>query len=237
MSFLAEYYAYVLTVSSFSLTTVPNYSLVQDVQSVFAVTARLEKPMTGALLGCAHGLFALIPCAATELADRHSGPVSDAPGLQRNLVSGRELRSRVLSWRPAQVCTEDWVVAGKLYQLAILLLLVEGEDDFGMLSEGSESSSFVSEFVALLNSLDVETNITTTLGWPLAIAGAYAYDPEHRRVISQYVSDMEARYGFRNLTQLRALLNALWEADDRTTLQTGKIDLAMRGQGMTVMLV
>lgn len=232
-----EYYAYILAVSSFSLSVDPNCSLLQDVQPVFVAISALKTPMSGMLLGCAHELFALIPSAAAEWEKYHYKSPLVVQGLKNDLSSKHELRMRVLAWSPGPSSAKDWVIAGQLYQLAILLLLEEGETPFSSCDADSGSDAFVSRFVALLRSLGFNSEITTTLCWPIAVVGSHACQHENRQAIRQYVSDMEVKYGFRNIAQLKTLLDVLWEGNKSTAVDAESIIMAMKKQAMTVMLV
>ncbi|KAF4949082.1 hypothetical protein FGADI_9156 [Fusarium gaditjirri] len=131
ISFLLEYYTYILSLSSFSLPSNPDAFLAKDVQLAFEAVSSIEKPMTGMLLGCAHELFTVIPYAMTELDG------GDVEASQFCHIDACAIRQKVLSWSPPQKYTQNWIAAGRLYQLAILLLL----EDRGRVPEACSSKA------------------------------------------------------------------------------------------------
>ncbi|OAL40444.1 hypothetical protein AYO20_00180 [Fonsecaea nubica] len=229
--FVTEFYAYVLTLSSFTSKT----SVVDDAQVIFNALSRLKTPMTGPFFGCARELFALIPSAAAAIRYLDHEPRTNEQTQQHDPSLTTNLRSRVLSWAPAPICRDDQVIAGRLYQLSILLLLNNTEEP-GEIEGGdfpSSSEVLMSNFVDMLQNLNVGAEITTTLCWPLAVAGSYAYDVHHQQVIKQYLVEMEAHYAFKNLTLLRTLLQRCWQG--RTEEDQANITSTMNKQGISVM--
>ncbi|KAK9238149.1 C6 zinc finger domain protein [Lipomyces kononenkoae] len=237
--FVMELYAYILTVSSSSLAVDENYSLVRDSELVFAAIEAMNKPVTGMLFGCAYELFGLIPSAARvpgkgNLSDKLNATETD---LLQGTSKRCELRSRVQSWVPGPVSGRDPVIAGKLYQFALLLLLEDYQVSFSSYNTEAESNNFVSNFIYLLRSLPVDSDVATTLCWPIAVAGSYAHEPEHRRFIRQYLLSMEARYQFGNIIQVLGLLDSLWDRSHDTCSHPGDLITAMKSKGIFVMLV
>lgn len=231
ISFLLEYYTYILSLSSFSLPSNPDDFLARDVQLAFAAVSSIEKPMTGMLLGCAHELFTVIPYATVELYDDFFETSHFCH------IDACAIRQKVLSWRPAQQYPENWIAAGRLYQLAILLLL----EDRGRIPEAyrveDTSHIYICDFVTLLQTITVGSTITTTLCWPLAVAGSYAHTTEHRQVINQYLTEMIAKYGFGNLSQLQGLLHSVWDDSSRKSAKTDTLLTTMKKQGLNSILL
>lgn len=227
-----EYYAYILAVSSSSQIDRPQCSFIQEVTAVFSSLEVTRDLAAVTLCGCSHELFALIPFTAAELRRSCQSP---GPWASASASSKQELRTRVLSWTPDTSSHRDWISAGKLYQFAILLLL-EGRQNFlSPCAADPGADQIVAEAVELLGELPVISSVTTTLCWPIAVIGSHAHQAEHQRIISHYVSSMEATYGFRNMAHLRVLLLWLWENGVRE--HAGDIAMAMKSQGITFMLV
>lgn len=230
MRFFLEYYVYTLSLSSLSPAASPDSVLVQDIQFALSAMTSIERPQNGMLLGCAHDLFAMIPYAT-------AGPIHWSPeDLQGGPQTTQEIQERVLSWSPPQNCSHTWATAGKLYQLAILLLL-DDSDEIGepyLMEMGSYIH--IEDFVSLLKNLEVGSEITTTLCWPLAVAGFHAHAPQHRQAIDTYLSWMVAKYGFGNLTQLRQLLSRFWRENSGPKAQTDSGKMRLRRKDLNDIL-
>ncbi|KAF5615596.1 C6 zinc finger domain protein [Fusarium tjaetaba] len=231
ISFLLEYYTYILSLSSFSLPSNPDAFLANDVELAFEAVSRFEKPMTGMLLGCAHELFTVIPYAMTGPDD------GDFETSQFCHIDASTLRQKVLSWSPPQKYSQNWIAAGRLYQLAILLLLEDRIRNPESYRVEETSHTYICDFVTLLQTITVGSTITTTLCWPLAVAGSYAYTTEHQRVINQYLTEMIANYGFGNLSQLQSLLHNVWDNSSRESEKTDTLLATMKKQGLTRILL
>ncbi|KAK3997957.1 C6 zinc finger domain protein [Cladorrhinum sp. PSN332] len=208
LAFVTELYAYVLSLSASSAVDGPDASFLRHIEDVFGTMSKKPAPVYGTLFGCARGLFRLIPAVVSESTE------------QRWTASADNIRHQVRCWIPDPTFNEQHAVGGKLYQLAMLMLI-----------ERAESQEFlVTSFVGLLGALPVDAEVVSILLWPLAVAGLRARQPEHRAAITSYLSDMYTQYGFGNIRQTMDLLQSVWTG--LTVPDADSISAAMSKHGL-----
>lgn len=160
------------------------------------------------------------------------------------------LMTTVSAWEPPESSDITFQISGKILKLAMTVLLVEAsfwhttveralDENMWPDPEASKSPSvlsgfqsalsleyqttpLVAEFVALLETLPVQSCIATTMCWPMAVLGSYAILQPHRIAVRQYLLSMEAIFGFRNMTRTRMLLEYIW-----SKIETFETDLPM----------
>ncbi|OBT75913.1 hypothetical protein VF21_04368 [Pseudogymnoascus sp. 05NY08] len=215
-----ELWAYFLAVSCSSLPDAPDAAMIEDANFLFSRIA--ENGSTGALFGCAEDLFRLVPVTvAVWRQARESARVFDAD-VMAMLERIESVTYEVSLWHPQSVDI-TFECSGRIFQLALLALLAEAHcscTPYVVVSELSGLLSvelnlaitpLVTEFVALLDTLPVNSYITTTMCWSIAILGSFATVPSHRAAIRMYLLNMEDLFGFKNMTQTRLLLETLWQ--------------------------
>ncbi|KAK4225458.1 C6 zinc finger domain protein [Podospora fimiseda] len=208
LAFVTELYAYVLSLSASSTVDGPDASFLRHSDDVFLLISGKPTPVYGTLFGCARDLFRLIPAVVFESTKRTW------------TTETGNLRHQVRSWTPDSSFSERHAVGGKLYQLAMLMLIERTESE----------QSLVTSFVELLQTLPVDAEVVSILLWPLAIAGFRARQSEHRDVITSYLSDMHTHYGFGNIRQTLELLESVWAGV--TVPEADSISAAMSKHGL-----
>lgn len=202
--FLLECYLYMLSLSSLNGGYHSNDDgmIARDVEFAIHTATTINRPFSGMLLGCAYQLFVVIPYMAPVLSTRDDHPAF------RTLD---DVTREVQAWEPPWYCSPDWVSAGRLYQLAIKLIL------YDTITGTEKDPANMEDFVLLLRTIEVDSPITTTLCWPLAVAGLHAYTPAHRTAINEYLTAMFTKYRFGNLLQLRMILYRIWAKNQDTS--------------------
>ncbi|KAK4159047.1 C6 zinc finger domain protein [Cladorrhinum sp. PSN259] len=208
IAFVTELYAYVLSLSASSAVDGPDAVFLRHIEDVFTTMSETPVPIFGTLFGCARDLFRLIPAVVSESTEKIWTAKTD------------NLRAQVRSWTPDPTFNNQHAIGGKLYQLAMLMLI-----------DRAESQQFlVSSFVELLQALPVDAEVVSILLWPLAIAGFRARQAEHQAAITRYMADMYAKYGFGNIRQTIELLQSVWTG--LTIPDADSISAAMSKHGL-----
>ncbi|KAF9894232.1 hypothetical protein FE257_007734 [Aspergillus nanangensis] len=219
--FILEWYSYLLSLSTLC-DTQPDETITHYSAGIFLELSRIDaSSSSGVLCGCAYDLFGMIP-HATVLARRIHTERQLQGGISPATQAAREeLLGAVRRWQPASA-PKDHITAGKIYQLALVALLVSE------LRSGSPTAlqATVDQVVLLLEDLPAESNVTTTLCWPLGILGGFAQTDRAQRVIRAYLSRMTERYGFGNFRQTLGLLDSIWDKKVQPA-QTGALTLQL----------
>ena len=181
---------------------------------------------SGALCGCAYGLFHDIRAAMATIrqASLERERLGRVLGSTRShLVSHR---TRIQNWRPEmQNGPPEFVTSGQIYQEATAMALESALVYHGTLDEenmttranGTCATRLIdaSRFTSLLSKLTISSPSVQTLCWPLAVAGCCTTDPSHRAVIADTLREMYRQLGIKNYQNvLDWLLKVVWLARD-----------------------
>ena len=270
MVFGKELYAYFLAVSSICAKDTSRDP--RNIQESALVFSDIEQHgYTGAMFGCSDGLFRLVVEVVADLKEARrlhlSHCVSQAPEkatqprlnetyssdeLGKLMTEISLLLTTVALWEPPGSSEETFQISGRIFQLALTVLLVEASYLCSAVKatsdESGESGSrtvrqpcasnlelqmkpLVAEFITLLERLPAQSWIVTTMCWPITVLGSYTTTERHRTAVRQYMLDMEAAFGFRNMTRARLLLEHIWsklrtfEADRPMDISEAMMDI------------
>lgn len=216
--FAIEYYTYSATLSDVILDDEFN----MDPSKTTTDPIISELPLStydgfGALCGCAHSLFPLIPQLSsltrrlwTERRER--GNISSAT--VSNLLL---MESRIREWRPPKSATDSvFARCGRIYQQAMIIYLIQStKTDAQEFYRDNQTTGLPFErFIGLLQDMPLEGPISQTLCWPLAVAGCCMVEPLHRKIVHQRLIDMYEAIGIRNYVETAEWLTEIWNAHD-----------------------
>lgn len=189
-SFLFESYAYLILVANITFTSGHASGLITD-PLLWSLEQHLPKGTYGSMMGCAHGLFELIPsicCLAyARLQETQHGMISIG-----SLTQYSQLETRIRTWTaPGELLGggewfEQLLTAACIYQRALLVFLhtafhcspIADDDVVSMLQPELDAIFSLAQRLLLWEGSSPLLNI---LLWPAMIAGSCLRHPEQRQ--------------------------------------------------------
>ncbi|OBT52171.1 hypothetical protein VE04_06914, partial [Pseudogymnoascus sp. 24MN13] len=212
--FVIEFYLYIAILSNTQLGPEWNELIIEDCSLLYG-DGTTDCKSWGMFFGYANDLFGILP-AVSAFAHQSSREEEDSTNKSFEfIVNYYSLLAQVNSWHPPEAGDLAFVACGRIYQQALLLLLHTSfyRDELGSMTLNNLLEQGVREFLALLESLPVESPIATTLCWPLSIAGSCARSELHRNSIRKHLKMMYKRFNMENITAVLRVLEALWDGD------------------------
>lgn len=235
--FIAEFYAYLAVLADISFEKDVQDGSCIEFPLLFANDI-LSHRAAGMLLGCAQGLFELIP-QISRLSRRRLIEEEDFGRCSvETLNTYFHLRDHISQWNaPADGTESSHVICGLLYQQALLVYLESSIRKFELISP--ESTSFIENaldrFVNLLNSLPVESPISTTLSWPIVVLGSCARSTRHREIIASRLEKLSKSLGMGCIRQSQRLLEKIWSVDSLGS-DSSQVQATMKLHNLQMML-
>ena len=196
---------------------------------------------------CIHELFHLIP-RVSILARQLATEKRLGLPTWRTLNEHSNLREVISGWEATQNDDEIYQQCGKLYQQALLVYLASSLEDVSDSDGTGVSQQYSSQvqdafdsFLAIIDTIPLDSSISTSLCWPLAIFGSCARSDAHREIIRHRLDSLSDVYSARGVSDARKLLEALWEKAGcgKSNFKHNPLSLerVMRGSNTTVLLL
>lgn len=174
----------------------------------------------GFLLGCAYNIFNFVP-QAYDLVQRRRRrlPDSFAPGWLSEIDTMREeeqyenLHMQIASWEAPVDSSPDLAICGLIYREALLCyleisFLLHPDATRGVIE--STVLTRLLNFGVLLSTLPLDTQVSSTLLWPLTLFGVLTQEVEMRENIRQRLAAMWDLLGFGNISATAKFLELFW---------------------------
>jgi hypothetical protein len=173
-----------------------------------------ESKSYGAMLGCAHDLFELIP-AVCKLGEKRLQEERDGLYSFETMVTYKSLESKSKNWEEldhALGSNNDFLTVAKLYQQALLIFL--HTNFWGSNVSDPVLLDMIDGSIGILLSLIVtvpaDSPILTVLLWPSIIIGSCLRRPEHR----DFLRGMMESSPFSNASVSQAVQTLVWLWED-----------------------
>ncbi|KAK2769481.1 C6 transcription factor [Colletotrichum kahawae] len=235
-AFLNERYAYIMTLAHISMGQESDQWVQDDIAQLFP-TSQAE-PEIHMISGCVHELFGLVPMVSV-VARRTRDELQQGIGLGEAVIECWRLRSIISSWRPRSD-DEVYRLCGQLYQQTLLVYLESAlESEPGRPSTHGSGLSLTEKtldgFIHFLGKVPVDSPISTSMCWPLAIFGSCARSIEHRNAISRRLEELSLMYATQSVRDTQRLLEMIWEQEDPDMASPLCFADVMKKEGMTVL--
>jgi hypothetical protein len=208
-AFVAELYLYLAISMGIPLGSESHYFISQEADLLFPFVKAERHP--GPLLGCAHELFELIPQIHTlartcsDLA-RGVAPSSEPTHTYQQLVD------KLFAWKPPRDARNDFVSCARVYQQALLVFLLMSMQRF--IDQPINTSEVIDQAFAVaegeLRALSLDSPISTTLTWPLAVLGSSSNVPGHQEVVRIRLQHLYQHLHWTVFDQVLCILEVLW---------------------------
>ncbi|RNJ57064.1 hypothetical protein D7B24_006456 [Verticillium nonalfalfae] len=190
-------------------------------------------PQAVALLNEARSipLAILISTASpAKLSDSDQSSPFDEMAMLRSRIA--LLLANVSLWEAPLGVDDTFQASGRILQLALTAILLEASHWINIATQfapheldettsgdfGREPASnldrliapVVAEFMDLLEKLPAQSQIVTTMCWPIVVLGSYVTLPLRRNMVRDYLLGMEATFKFANMTRSRLVLEHIW---------------------------
>lgn len=211
-AFLVEIYLYTATLTSTPFGKEIQNLILQDSHLLFPLLTTGNG--TGALLGCAHGLFELIPQIYARSKVSSNATTMMVEYYSPTYLDFQLLLTRIVEWLPPENTLSAFAACGKIYQQALLVFLYTsvGTCYIDLWSLQSLKDQCLDTVQSLLESLPIHAPISGTLTWPLAMVGSCARTPEHRDMIRRRLNSLYEQLNISCFAQLLYVLEILWES-------------------------
>lgn len=233
-AFLVERYTYTMTLAHISMGPESDEWVLKDAAMLFPMMQNESPEVPGAdadsISGGVHELFQLIPMISV-LARHWRAETHLGIRLGHTITELSELRSAVASWQPSR---DEGVrsLCGRLYQNALLVYIAACFDD-----EADSVQKAFDAFTAFLASIPVDSPISTTMCWPLAVSGSCARTKAHRQVIAQKLDQLSTAYASQSVRDTKRLLERLWERGEVCMANPLGLEDMMKKERRTVLLL
>ncbi|RFU27346.1 hypothetical protein B7463_g9004, partial [Scytalidium lignicola] len=244
-AFLIERYAYTIVLANISMGEESDSWVLHDVAQLFPL---MKSSYTGTLgsgtIGCVHELCRLIPTVSSLAMKRQK---EESLGIEswETISTFLSLYTTIKKWE--SVCTDEfYTLCGKIYQHTLLVYLASSFERYEQQANndvfyGSEYSPLVglafSNFIPLLDSVPVDSPMSSTLCWPLVVFGSCAKLAEHRELVRARLLAMSSVIGMGNARETCSLLDILWSSGDYSQANPLSIEPIMKKEKMTVMFL
>ncbi|KAL3294100.1 C6 transcription factor [Colletotrichum asianum] len=235
-AFLRERYAYIMTLAHISMGPESDHWVQEDIAQLFPKSQ--AEPENQLMSGCVHGLFGLVPMVSV-VARRTRDELRRGMGLGEATIECWRLRSIISSWQPGSD-DEVYSLCGRLYRQTLLVYLESAlESEPGGLSTHGSGLSLTERtlegFVRFLETVPVDSPISTSMCWPLAIFGSCARSTEHRNIISRRLEELSLTYATQSVRDTQRLLEMIWEQKDPDMVSPLCFADFMKREDMTVL--
>lgn len=223
LAFLTELYAYMVLVQNisptteFSSRTLPFDPLVSDLE-------RLRQFSTsGAMFGCAHGLFELIPAICAFGSERRI-QMSMGQTNDESMQEFEDLRSKVVGWRPPELTgSPDWVrqqrSGAEVQRSGTLIFLYAALHQTTLPT--AEFVADVQPVVArtLSMGLPLVSNpqgypMVTIMLWPALLVGSCITNLAQQKIVDKALAIIYATYQADIVESVRRIMNVFWTQKD-----------------------
>ncbi|KAH8895265.1 hypothetical protein GQ53DRAFT_48912 [Thozetella sp. PMI_491] len=224
--FLIEYYVYTANLSMVSIDArlSPQLFLCEKLDKLARDLATSQ--YIGNMCGCWLELILLIP-SIFDLG-RRLMTNQDVPGAgptANDFALFASLRTQILAWTPNPMVGEDVMLAGTVYQHAMLVYLhtalhplsrpipvsnVNTASDPGDNMQQAMIKQATSDALLALARLSPTLRINTSLCWPIAVVGSVVTDVDQKSFLLERLDHMFAAIGLGNIHQTSNLLQRIW---------------------------
>lgn len=224
--FLVEYYSYTATLSLISIDiNVSSQSLLNPELEMYAHHL-VRSQYAGSLCGCWLELLLVIPkvfelgrqwrLSDQAVESEELLASSSANRINENLAVFASLHSRILRWSPRYTYAFDGILAGRIFQQALLLYLYTSlQTSVQVIGPNYESliEATLDETMSLLDQLPSTVRINTSLCWPIAVVGSCLKDDTRRQILRNRLNTMLNTIGLGNMQQTLQILEYVWKRD------------------------
>ncbi|KIW73682.1 hypothetical protein PV04_01780 [Phialophora macrospora] len=213
---LCELYVYVMATSAIP-GQMADVSLVEDSSLFLPIITSGRNARSGLWCGAALELFLTIPQVSLLTGRLHREALAGIVSLDTKLATS-SLQSTISTWT-TESTDESFVACGKLYQQALLVCL--GSPIAASNAHPENDSVVVQEACwhldHLLESLPIESPISTTLCWPLVVIGLRTKDSYYQNIIRQRLTAMMGHLVLRNIQEVLRLLECVWANEEHAS--------------------
>lgn len=243
-TFIIERYAYTAALANITLGAESDDWILDDMSLLLPIMKNGLGNSSSNMSGHIHELFQLIP-TVSKLARKR-----EAEGLLQleswdTISSFISLRTKILSWK-SNVSDEVHSMCGRIYQQALHIHLTSSFERFDKsLRDQLESIDSYSptvkaafdNFIPLLQSVPVESPMTTTLCWPLVVFGSCAKKLEHRDAIRSHLVAMSTKLALVHAQESSRLLEILWAKGDPSLAHPLSLEMIMKDENLTILFL
>jgi hypothetical protein len=211
-----ETYSYLVSVVNITANTDSDYRTVIFEPYTDALEGYRDSRTYGAMMGCAQGLFELIP-SICKLGYRRIAEENNKKSSFETIALYKSLETKIQNWQPPQVIIKDdcsvneRITAAKLYQQALLVFL--HTNFYGSQISDPNLLSLIDASLEVLfpivNDLPEDTPIMSTLLWPCMIIGSCLRHPLHRMLLRHQM--LASPFNMLLVSKTVQILDWLWE--------------------------
>lgn len=239
-AFLAERFAYMMTLSHISMGPKSDQWVLDDTAKLFLLMQTYSPDYHGAMSGCVHELFRLIP-RVSILARRRRDEIDSGTGSWDTMNEYLELHAVISNWEPKST-DQTHIACGTLYQQALLLYLVASHENYGQSLQNPDEHPLLIQrafetMASALESTPSDSVVSTTLCWPLAIFGSCARTEEHHEFVRKKLDILSSTYASQSVRDTKELLEMIWAENDPRTANPLSLELAMRRRKSMVLFL
>jgi hypothetical protein len=209
--FLVEYFIYTATTSMVSMDAEYTEQVFLSPELLQEGHRLVEAGYIGNLCGCWLDLLLFMP-QILELAREWIRQGSS--GTSADLVMAfAALQMQISQWNPTSELSPDTVLAGRIYQQAMLLYLLTaiGKPTLDVISiHASTIETAVCQALYHLEQLQPSNQINTSLCWPIAVIGSCVTCPYQQTILHARLDSMANAIGLGNITRTREILDFMW---------------------------
>ena len=216
--FLLETYAYLVSVVNVTANTDSDYRTVIFDPCTEALASCRDSKVYGAMMGCAQGLFELIPSICKFGYERLREGCQEECSLE-TIGFYKLLESKIQNWQPPKITVKedafakDRTTAAKIYQQALLIFLHANfygpkVSDPTFLAQVEASLEIL---LPLVGDFPEDTPIMTTLLWPSLILGSCLRHPLHRMLLRHRM--LASPFNMLLVSNTVQILDWLWEGE------------------------
>ncbi|PLB40481.1 Zn(II)2Cys6 transcription factor [Aspergillus candidus] len=232
-AFVIEYYTYTAATSMISIDARLSAQLLLDFDLEQRARQLSDRQYVGNLCGCWMELLLLIPCIfdlgrqwmrndAESNNNNTNSNNNNRPPSADDIAMYGSLQAQLTRWTPYPSVSHEVMLAGRIFQQAMLLYLYTALTPFSRRDDSSPTSTglvgmhraqidaAVLDALAYLAQLDATARINSGLCWPIVVVGSCLADTAHQDSLRRRLVAMVERFGLGNMQRTLLLLEHMW---------------------------
>ncbi len=200
--FLTERYLYTLILAHITMGPESDSWVLEDAELLLRGMESNSPQQPGLVFGCVHELFQFIPSISILVRKRQA---EDHAGIcSAEIAAGyTKLYAKVSLWS-SKSTDPMYTLCGILYQYALSIYLATAFQD------DTKTKDLLHNFITFLQSIPIDSPLSTMLCWPLAIIGSCATLSTHREIIRQRLKLLSLTYAAQSVRDTCRLLEHIW---------------------------
>jgi hypothetical protein len=233
--FLLEVYTYFVSVVNITANTDFDYRTVIFEPKTQILEAFRDSSTHGAMIGCAHDLFELMP-AICKLGYKRIQEEREGEFSFETIATYKSLESKIQDWQPSlpeRNLDGNLITAAKMYQQTVLIFL--HSSFYGSKVSDPAFISLIDTSMEILlqlsNPIESDSHILSTLLWPIMIMGSCLRDYNAWSDLRSRMLDTP--YQMELISKSVQILDWLWEEDHTSVFGPYGLGVVMKKHHVT----